>query len=159
MKSAPYVFLQAVIVVIAIVAISLLIYLPTIEGRATNLDLISIYTDPFILFGYVASIPFFVALYKAFQLLSQIVHRELFTMSALTLLRGIRYCVLMLAALIISAALFIKNNHHPADDPAGFLSLCTIGTLLALVAASILWVLEKGLEKAISMKSENDLTI
>jgi hypothetical protein len=69
MKRISIVFLQAVIVLIGIVALVILIRFPLTEGRAANLDLFSIYSDPFILYGYAASIVFFVALYKAFKLL------------------------------------------------------------------------------------------
>jgi Protein of unknown function (DUF3036). len=65
MKTISTVFLQAVVVLIGILALVILIRVPLTEGRATNLDLFSIYTDPFILYGYAASIAFFVALYKA----------------------------------------------------------------------------------------------
>lgn len=59
MKRISVVFLQVVIVLIGIVALAGLIYFSLTEGRATNLDLFSIYSDPFILNGYVASIAFF----------------------------------------------------------------------------------------------------
>lgn len=46
-------------------ALIILIWFPLTEGRATHLDLFSTYADPFILYGYGASIAFFVALYNA----------------------------------------------------------------------------------------------
>lgn len=58
MKRISTVFLQAVIILIGIVALVILIWFPLTEGRATNLDLFSIYADPFILYGYGASIAF-----------------------------------------------------------------------------------------------------
>ena len=70
MKRVSIVFLQAVLVLIGIVVLSFLIIMPSKEGRATNLDVVSIYTDPFILYGYATSIAFFVALYKAFRFLA-----------------------------------------------------------------------------------------
>ena len=72
MKRVSIVFLQTVIVLIGIVTLVLLIWFPLIEGRATNLDLVNIYLDMFILYGYTTSIPFFVALYNAFKLLAYI---------------------------------------------------------------------------------------
>ena len=66
------ILLQAVIVLIGIVALAIMIRFPLTEGRAANLDLLSIYADPFIIYGYVASIAFFVALYQAFKLLGRI---------------------------------------------------------------------------------------
>ena len=62
MKRTSTIFLQAVIVLIGIIALAILIRFPLTEGRAANLDLFNIYSDPFILYGYVASITFFVGL-------------------------------------------------------------------------------------------------
>jgi hypothetical protein len=41
----------------------MLLRLPLLEGRAKDLDLFSIYADPFIWYGYITAIPFFMALY------------------------------------------------------------------------------------------------
>lgn len=82
MKRISIIFLQAVLILISIVVLSFLIIMPSKEGRATNLDLISIYTDPFILYGYAASIAFFVALYKAFRLLGYIEKNKVFSIHA-----------------------------------------------------------------------------
>ena len=62
-------FLQFVIVLIGLITITFLIWAHLNEGRATNLNLFSIYTDPFILLIYTASLAFFAALYQAFKLL------------------------------------------------------------------------------------------
>ena len=72
MKKGSTLFLKVVILLIAISVLAGLIWFPQTEGRATNLDLISIYTDPFIIYGFIASIPFFVALYQAIKLLGYV---------------------------------------------------------------------------------------
>ena len=81
MKKPSTIFLQAVIVLIGVVALILMIRLPQLEGRAANLDLVSIYADPFILYGYATSIAFFVALYKAFKLLGYVGQNKVFSPS------------------------------------------------------------------------------
>src|SRR3989344_5409413 len=70
MKKGSTLFLKVVICLIAIGALAGMIWFPQTEGRAANLDLISIYTDPFIIYIYIASTPFFVGLYQAFKLLN-----------------------------------------------------------------------------------------
>ena len=67
MKKISLIFFQVVIVLISIVVLYIMIRLPLSEGRAQNLDLVSIYSDPFIIYGYVSSIVFFVALFKVFK--------------------------------------------------------------------------------------------
>jgi cytochrome bd-type quinol oxidase subunit 2 len=159
MKRIPVVFLQAVVVLIGIVAIAILLWFPLIEGRATNLDLFSIYADPFILYGYAASIAFFVALYKAFKLLGYIGQNKVFSSNSVNALKSIKHCAIVLAVLIVMAGLFIKLSHNKDDDPAGFLAMCIVATFGTIVMATAAAIFERILQNAVDMKSENDLTI
>ena len=147
MKSISIIFLQAVIVLIGIVALSIMIRFPLTEGRAQNLDLFSIYFDPFILFGYASSIAFFVALYKAFS------------SNSVRTLKSIKYCAIVLSILIVLAGLYIRLFHNKEDDPAGFLAICIVTTFVSIVVATAAAIFEKILQNAIDMKTENDLTI
>lgn len=159
MKRTSIIFLQAVIVLIGIVALAILIRLPLTEGRAANLDLFSIYFDPFILYGYAASIAFFVALYKAFKLLGYIGQNKVFSSSSVKALKSIKYCAIVLSVLIVTAGLYIRIAHNKEDDPAGFLAICIVTTFVSVVVATAAAIFEKILQNAIDMKSENDLTI
>ena len=159
MKRISTLFLQVVVVIIGLVALTILIRFPMLEGRAVNLDLWSIYSDPFILYGYASSIAFFIGLYKAFRLLGYIRENRLFSMDSIKTLKGIRYCAIALSILIVMAGIYIRIFHHKDDDPAGFLGLCIITTFICIVVATAVAVLEKVLQNAIDMKSENDLTI
>ncbi|HTH55611.1 MAG TPA: DUF2975 domain-containing protein [Cyclobacteriaceae bacterium] len=159
MKRISTLFLQAVIVLIGIVALIVLIRVPLTEGRATNLDLISIYADPFILYGYAASIAFFLALYKAFKLLGYIGQNKVFSPLSVAALKSIKYCAIALSIMIVAAGLYIRVAHHKDDDPAGFLAICIVTTLASIVIATAAAIFEKILQNAIDMKSENDLTI
>lgn len=142
--------------VIGVVAIAILIQLPLTEGRAVNLDLFSIYTDPFILYGYAASIPFFIALYHAFKLLGYIRQGESFSQNSITALKNIKYCAIALSILIVLAGFYIRIFHHKDDDPAGFLALCFITTFTSLVVATAVSVFEKILQNGVDLKSVNE---
>lgn len=159
MKRISILFLQSVIVLIAIVALAILILFPLNEGRSTNLDLFSIYLDPFILFGYAASIFFFIALYKVFKLLGYIGQDKVFSSKAVKALRSIKYCAFVLSILIVLAGIYIKLFHDKEDDPAGFLAICIVTTFVSIVVATAAAIIEKLLQNAIDIKSENDLTI
>ena len=159
MKRISTIFLQAVTVLIGIVALAILIRVPLIEGRAENLDLLNIYTDPFILYGYAASIAFFVALYKAFKLLGYIGQNRVFSLNSVAALKSIKYCAIVLSILIVSAGVYIKIFHNKEDDPAGFLAICIVTTFASIVVATAASIFVKILQNAIDMKSENDLTI
>src|SRR6185369_16768485 len=159
MKKSSTLFLQVVIVLIGIVALVAMIRLPLTEGRAANLDLFSIYSDPFILYGYLASIAFFVALYQAFKLLGYIGHNQVFSLSSVKALRTIKYSAIVLSILIVLAGLYIKIFHASGDDPAGFLAMCIVTTFISIVVATAAAVFERTLQSAVDIKSENDLTV
>ncbi|TCK85809.1 DUF2975 domain-containing protein [Albibacterium bauzanense] len=159
MKRISIIFLQAVVVLIDIVALAILIRFPLTEGRAANLDLFSIYFDPFILYGYAASIAFFVALYNAFKLLRYIGQNKVFSSNSVKTLKSIKYCAFILSILIVLAGLYIRLFHSKEDDPAGFLAICIVTTFVSIVVATAAAIFEKLLQNAIDMKSENDLTI
>ena len=159
MKRTSILFLQAVVVLIGVVALTIMIRFPMTEGRAKNLDLFSIYADPFILYGYASSIAFFVALYKAFQLLGYIGQDKLFSPNSIRTLRSIKYCAIIVSISIVMAGLFIRLFHNKDDDPAGFLAMCIVTTFISIAVATAMAVFEKILQNAVDMKSENDLTI
>ena len=156
MKKSPILFLQVVIVLIGIVALAIMIRIPLTEGRAANLDLFSIYFDAFILYGYAASVPFFIALYKVFKLLGYIGQNKAFTLNSVSALRSIKYCAIVQGILIVIAGLLIILFHYKDDDPAGFLALCIVTTFVSLVVATAVAVFEKILQNGLDLKSENE---
>lgn len=106
MKRGSTLFLKAVILLIGIGALAGMIIFPQLEGRNTNADLFTIYLqDPFLAYVYIASIPFFVALYQAFQLLGYIGQNRVFSLDSVRALRNIKYCAIILSILIVMAAL------------------------------------------------------
>src|SRR3989304_9043742 len=126
MKKSSTIFLQIVVVLSGMVALAVMIRFPLTEGRAVNLDLFSIYSDPFIVYGYLASIPFFVALYQAFKLLGYIGQNKVFSLNSVKALRTIKYCAIALSILIVMAAIYIRLSFSDKsitdDDPAGFIA-------------------------------------
>lgn len=144
---------------IGMVALAFLIIMPTKEGRAENLDLFHIYADPLILYVYAVSIAFFVALYKAFRLLGYIGQNQVFSFNSVNALKHIKYCAITLAFSIVLAGVYIRIFHSEEDDPAGFIGLCIVTTFACAVVATAAAIFEKILQKAVDMKSENDLTI
>jgi hypothetical protein len=161
MKKSSTVFLQGVIVLIGVVVLAVMIRFPMTEGRAANLDLFSIYADPFILYGYLASIPFFVGLYQAFKLLKYIGQNQVFSVQSIRALRMIKYCAVIVGAAIILAAIYIRLSFDGTgeEDPAGFVAISIVATFAAIVVATTAAVIERVLQNAIDIKSENDLTV
>jgi hypothetical protein len=160
MKRGSTLFLKAVILLIGIGALAVMIIFPHFEGRNTNADLFSIYfQDPFLAYVYIASIPFFVALYQAFQLLGYIGQNKVFSPDSVRALRIIKYCAIILSILIVMAALYIRIFHANGDDPAGFIALCIVTAFISVIIATATAVFESLLQSAVDIKSENDLTV
>jgi hypothetical protein len=162
MKRGSTIFLQVVIVLIGIVVLAIMIGFPLTEGRAATLGLFSIYADPFIMYGYAASIAFFVALYQAFKLLGYIGQNKVFSLNSVKALRTIKYCAIVLSISIVMAGLYIRifnAEGDSGDDPAGFLAMCIVTTFISIVIATAAAVFEKTLQSAVDIKSENDLTV
>lgn len=159
MKSGSTLFLKVVIILIGIVALAGLIRFPLTEGRAAHLDLLSIYLDPVIVYMFVASIPFFVALYQAFKLLGFIGQNKVFSLSSVKTLRIIKYCASAIAGFIVVGIVVLVITHHGEDDPAGPVALGIFTTFTSIVVATAAAVFEKLLQSAVDLKSENDLTV
>jgi hypothetical protein len=159
MKKGSTIFLQVVIMLIGIVALGIMIRFPLTEGRAANLDIFSIYWDPVIAYMYVASTPFFFALYQAFKLLGFIGQNKVFSLSSVKALRTIKYCAIAIAGFIVVGITGLVLTHSGEDDYAGPVSLGIITTFISIVIATAAAVFEKLLQKAVDIKSENDLTV
>ena len=158
MKKGSTLFLKIVILFVAIGVLAGMIRFPQTEGRATNLDLISIYTDPFIIYIYIGSIPFFIGLYQAFKLLNFIEANKAFSQGAINTLKNMKYASLSLIGFIALALFYIRFFVH-GDDPAGPTMLGICMALAFGVIATAAGVFQKLLQNAVDMKSENDLTV
>jgi hypothetical protein len=157
-KRGSTLFLKLVLLLIAIVTLAAMIRFPQTEGRAANLDLLSIYTDPFIIYGYIASIPFFIALYQAFKLLGYVDNNQVFSQPAVKAVRNIKYCAITTAGFIVLGILSIRLFAN-GDDAAGPTALGILATFASIVIATGAAVFERLLQNAVDIKSENDLTV
>jgi hypothetical protein len=157
-KQSSTLFLKLVISLIGIVTLAGLIWFPQTEGRAANLDLFSIYADPLIIYGFLASIPFFVALYHGFKLLGYVDKNQVFSEAAVKAVRNIKYCAIALSGFIVTGLLYIRLFVH-GEDAAGPTALGMFTTFACIVIATATAVFEKLLQNAVDLKSENDLTV
>ncbi|OGI60639.1 hypothetical protein A2641_01915 [Candidatus Nomurabacteria bacterium RIFCSPHIGHO2_01_FULL_37_25] len=159
MKKNATIFLQVVIIIIGITALGIMIWFPLTEGRAVNLDLFSIYADPFIIYGYVVSIAFFVALHQAFKLFGYIRQNKLSSPSSVKALRIIKYCAIILSVSIVMAVLYITIFHNKDDDPAGFVAIGILATFISIIIVTMATVFERTLQNPVDIKPDNDLTV
>src|SRR3954463_15594228 len=118
MKRSSTVFLQAVIVLIGIGALAFLLWEPHFEGRNAHATIFEIYfKDPFLAYAYLASIPFFVALYQAFKVLGYAGQNKVFSQAAVKALRTIKYCAIAMIGFVAVGEIFLMLGD--SDDRAG----------------------------------------
>ena len=145
---------------IGIGALALMLWEPHIEGRNVHATLFEIYfKDPFLAYAYIASIPFFVALYQAFMLLGYIGQNRVFSLNSVRALRTIKYCAIALVALIVAAEVYLFIAQRGKDDIAGGVAMGLFMIFVSVVIAAAAAVFERLLQSAVDMKSENDLTV
>ncbi len=151
MKRVSTLLFKIVILLIAIGTLVGLICFPQTEGRAENLDIISIYKDPLIIYSYIASVPFFIGLFQAFKLLNLIDRNQAFSQSAVNALRNIKFAFLSVIGFIIPALFYIRFV-VVGDDPAGptMLGICMIFAFG--VIATVAGVFQKNFQKRSRLK-------
>jgi DUF2975 family protein len=157
-KRSSTAFLQIVIVLIGIGALALMLWEPHIEGRNAHATVFEIYfKDPFLAYAYVASIPFFVALYQAFKVLGYAGQNKIFSQAAVNALRTMKFCALAIIGFVAVGEIFIMMGD--SDDRAGGVFMGVLITFGSIVIATAAATFERILQNAVDMKSENDLTV
>ena len=152
-------FLQVVIVLIGIGALALMLWEPHIEGRNAHATLFEIYfKDPFLAYAYIASIPFFVALYQGFKVLGYVRQNKTFSQATVKALRTIKYCAIAIIGFVAVSVIFIPMFGDKDDRPAGVFMRILI-TFPSIVIATAAAMFERIVQNAVEIKSENDLTV
>ena len=158
MNRGASLFLRAVVVLIGIGALALLLWEPHLEGRNAHATLFAIYfKDPFLAYVYFASIPFFVGLFQAFKVLGYAGRNKEFSPSAVRSVRTMKYCAIAVVGFVAVAEAIIMFGN--SDDRAGGVFIGVLIFFAAIVVATATVVLERALQNAVDIKSENDLTV
>jgi len=135
---------QAAIVAWGLAILAFLVIEPQIEGVNANATVVETYLNPFVLFVYGASIPFFVGLRQAFILAGFVRKNRATSPEGLSTLRRFKFCALTLLLLVVASVCFMISA-DPEDRPAGaFLRLLVAipTTLVALGATRLERVLQ-----------------
>ena len=160
MKRGSILFLRAVLLLVGVAVLAGLLWEPHLEGRNADADLVTIYLrDPFLAYVYLGSLPFFFGLYQAFRLLGYVGQGQACSPDAVTALRRIKYCALAGIGFILGAEAYLILGPNDGDDRAGGVAMGVFTGFPCLVAATTAAVLERVLQSAVELKSENDLTV
>lgn len=160
MKRGSTIFLQIVIILLGAGVLAFLLWEPQLEGRNVNATQFEIYfKDPFLAYLYLAFVPFFVGLYQGLRLLGYARRDEIFSQASVRALGIIKYCSLITAMFILGAEAYIFVFIRGTDDIAGGVMMGVFVILACAVIGTAAAVFERILQKAVEIKSENDLTV
>jgi hypothetical protein len=157
LKHGSTIFLKLVIVLIGLAVLAVCVFLiPAIAKELTEDDpATSVYLA---IVGVVSAIPFFFALYQAIRLLTFIDKNEAFSDLSVNALKRIKYSAISMSVIYATGMPFLFQIAD-ADDAPGLVLLGMVIVAAPLVIAVFAAVLQKLVENAIEIKSENDLTV
>lgn len=160
MKQVSTLFLKLAVIFIGIPVLALCIFLvPKIGNFAGDLYPDIAYIKSLVLIDmYAAAIPFYFALYQAFKLLSYIDKNQAFSELSVKVLKNIKYCAITISTLyLLCMPLYYLMEERV--DPPGIIPIGLVIIFSSMVIAVFAAVLQRLLQEAINIKSENDLTI
>ncbi|PFJ72793.1 hypothetical protein COI95_24265 [Bacillus cereus] len=106
---------------------------------------------------YGAAIPFYCALYQAFNLLRYIDENKEFSELSVKVLRNIKCCAITISGLYVLGLPLFHFIAKKVDPPIGLMGIIII--FVSLVIAVFAAILQRLLQEAINIKSEIDLTV
>ena len=156
MKKISAIFLQAVISVVGAGALVLMLAIPHFEGRNANATLFQIYfKDPFLVFAYAATIPFFIGLWKTFTALSYVKQDRICSQEGVRSLRTIKYCAMAMIGFVVVSVVFMPLGDDEDRPPGIFMR--GIIMLPSIVIAASAAMFEQILKEAVDVKSRKNL--
>ncbi|RSK27656.1 DUF2975 domain-containing protein [Bacillus sp. HMF5848] len=160
MKHGTTLFLKLAVILLGIPVLALCIFLvPEIAKYMAELYPEIPFMPYLVLIGlYATAIPFYFALYQAFILLNYIDMNKAFSETSVKALKTIKYCAITISILyVLNMPLFYLFAEK--DDAPGVIIIGLIMIFASMVIAVFAAVLQRLLQEAIHIKSENDLTV
>jgi len=154
MKHSSTLFLQSVIFLLGIVVLYVCAFgIPWLVGTPG----LGGY-DPILLSLYIPAVPFFFALFQATKLINYIDTNRAFSLLSVKAFRNIKVCAVAIAGFFVLAMPYIFYVADKDDSP-GSLLVGLVIIFAASVIATFAAVLQKLVQNAVDIKSENDLTV
>ncbi|HEE9032685.1 TPA: DUF2975 domain-containing protein [Bacillus cereus] len=159
LKRSSTMFLKVIIFLAGILVLALCILLvPEMANFAANLypNIAPMKYLVFIVM-YGAAVPFYVALYQAFNLLQYIDENTAFSELSVKALKNIKRCAITISGLYVLSLPLFYFIAKKMDPPIGLVGLIIV--FASLVISVFAAILQRLLQEAINIKSENDLTV
>ena len=160
MKQPSTLFLKAVLVLIGLAVLTFCIFaIPAIaNGIGIEFPSIAPLRHAILVGLWATAVPFFIALYQAFKLLSYIDKNIAFSDLSVKALRNIKYAAIAMSGLYM-LGMPVVFMIAEADDAPGAVLFGLLFACSPIVIAVFAAVLQKLVKSAIEIKSENDLTV
>lgn len=123
---------------------------PHLEGRNANATFFEVYfNDLFLAYFYLASLPFFVALYQVCRILQNIGQNKLLSQETVAAFKKLKYCAFTIAGAIFAADAYLglaaRSN---GEDAAGAIMLGIVIAFASITAGIAAAVFERALRDA-----------
>src|SRR3990167_9816176 len=153
MKQGTTLFLKSVIYSLGLAVLGLCVIIAgvSISGNA------GMYL-PMLLVMFIAAIPFFFGLYQGILLLNYIEKGTAFSELSVKAIQNIKYCAFTISVLYAAGMPYIIYVADK-DDAPGAVLMGLVFIFAPLITSVFAAVLEKLLQNALDIKSENDLTV
>jgi hypothetical protein len=150
MKRGSTIFLQALVLLLGAGVFALLLWEPQVEGRNVNATQFQIYfKDPFLAYIYLAFVPFFVGLTRAFKILGYARRNEIGSPRSVRAVRIIKYCGLTTAIFMLGAEAYLFIFVRGKDDIAGGAMMGAFIILVSAIIATAAAVFERILQNRV----------
>lgn len=162
MNRASTLFLKFVLCAIALGALAICIFvLPALAADdAARHPELAYQQYPFLAYAYILCITFLFALYQGFKLLTYADANNVFSEASVRALRNIKFCAIIVCTMIVAGVgTLLIMAAGKDEDMTGIVMMGLIITVVSIVGASFVAVLQRHVQKAIELKSENDLTV
>jgi hypothetical protein len=154
MKRGSTLFLRATVLAMGLAVLALCVFaLPAGISSDNTGDY-----RPILIGMYLPAIPFFIALHQTLKLLGYIDKNKAFSELSVKTLKVIKYCALTISGLFAAGMPYVFLVADQ-DDAPGVILIGLILVFAPIVVAVFAAVLQRLLQSAIAIKSENDLTV
>ncbi|MBD8501212.1 DUF2975 domain-containing protein [Paenibacillus arenosi] len=159
MKRGSTLFLKVAVFLMGAPIVALCIFFPIVAMKAAaHYPELAYSQYPALIGVYATAAAFFVALYQALKLLGYIDKNIAFSDRSVLALKKIKCCAITISILFV-AGLPLLYLFAEVDDAPGVILIGLVIIFASTVIAVFAAVLQKLLQDAIDIKSENDLTV
>lgn len=159
-KQVSTLFLKAVLVVMAIAVLAFCVFsfMPMLSAALKELPEMTGVIYVAFIGVYATALPFFFGLYQAFILLQNIDVNNAFSHASANALWRIKYCAIAMS-ILYATGMPLAFVIAELDDAPGLILMYAAVVGAPLVVAVFAAVLQKLIESAVAIKTENDLTV